>query len=836
MSDATLDVTALLLGTLGHRNGEFTSLLYLYPGDDTPHTAVMDPGDAVAAAVQLPAAANCYFGVNPVAGPARKGAGKGKEADVTRLAALFADLDVKPGAFASIEVAEDAITELSGILGTPPSAIVYSGGGVQPYWPISDGDDIAAARPILKRWYRLVAAVADRFDASVDNVYNLDRVLRLPGTSNHKTGTPRSVYAAEGNGGPLELAEIAERLDEFGIFELPEDTEEVDRTEVSTPADWQWAQQTCPYVAAMVAGFATDSPKKGTGRSPWLISCKVRLNCAKRLGCITEVDYKQAEANLEKRFAEVVADPKFDTPRAVKKFEHRDTMRHGVKRASEKTDEQCRAELGDHGHGTVVEVIEGEIVASGDDSVRAFRLPDGHRATDVGNAARLVEAAADRLRYVHAWGKWLVYHRGRWIVDDKDALVTEIAKQVPRGLYKLAAKVAADDTEAAKEIWMWALMSDKSSAISSMIRLARGTPGLLVSHEDLDADPWLLNVANGSIDLRTGEFRDHDPADLCTLQSPVRYDPDAQAPLWAACLKRWQPDESVLTYIQTRAGAAATGIPTETVDVDFGGGGNGKSKFHGAVQQVLGPYATVPHKSLLVQGRFEQHPTVVAGLFRKRMAIASETKAAESLDDESVKNLTGGDRLKARRMREDEWEFWPTHTLVMFSNHKPSVSGRDEGIWRRLRLVPWEVTIGPDERDDQLATKLAGEGPGILRWIVAGAQRFHRDGLKPPAAVLDATARYRHDEDVVGRFIAEALTIDASETGQRVNWCHSVDIKSELDGWCEEQSIAAPPSMNDVAATLREMGCKPGGRKQVGGKRSTIWHGVCVTPVGGEGQ
>jgi putative DNA primase/helicase len=249
-----------------------------------------------------------------------------------------------------------------------------------------------------------------------------------------------------------------------------------------------------------------------------------------------------------------------------------------------------------------------------------------------------------------------------------------------------------------------------------MVRLARGAPGILVEHEQLDAQPYLLNCLNGTVDLRNGTLQAHDPGDLLTLQCPVAYDPDAQAPLWEACIERWQPDLTVRDYVQLRAGAGATGHPTETVDVDYGSGGNGKSKFWGAIQHVLGPYTVVPHKSLLVAQRHEQHATVVANLFRKRLAVASETKAADVLDDEQVKNLTGGDRLSGRRMREDPWEFQPTHTLVMFSNHKPSVRGRDEGIWRRLRLVPWEVTIPEDERDPNLSAKLAAEAsPGSSR-------------------------------------------------------------------------------------------------------------------------
>ena len=491
--------------------------------------------------------------------------------------------------------------------------------------------------------------------------------------------------------------------------------------------------------------------------------------------------------------------------------------------------------LGDDSSGD--EQSEGHSDSEADmaeDTIRAFKFPDGQRPTDIGNAARLLRHAGHRLRYVHAWGKWLVYERGRWIIDEKDALVTEIAKQVAKNLFELAAKTAHKDPDEAKPIWDWALKSCTSGAITAMIRLARGAPGILVGHEQLDADPWLLNVLNGTIDLRTGQRRDHDPADLCTMQAPVVFDENASAPRWKDCLQRWQPDDTILDYLQVRAGAAATGIATETVDIDYGHGGNGKSKFHGAIQHVLGSYATVPHKSLLVSGRFEQHPTVVADLFRKRFAVAAETRNAEALDDESVKNLTGGDRLKGRRMREDPWEFWPTHTLVMSSNHKPTVEGRDEGIWRRLRLVPWQVTIPAHDRDEKLAAKLQAEAPGILQWIIDGAVRFHRDGLNPPPAVRNATDQYRADEDIIGRFIAETLDIDTTETGVRNTWCYSSAIKAELDDWCDEQGVASPPRMNEVAATLRDRGCKPGGRKTINGKRSTIWYGVSITQHGEE--
>jgi len=281
--------------------------------------------------------------------------------------------------------------------------------------------------------------------------------------------------------------------------------------------------------------------------------------------------------------------------------------------------------------------------------------------------------------------------------------------------------------------------AESAAALAGLVRLARAIPGVIVRHEDLDADPYILNCANGTVDLRTGELRHHDPADLCTKQSPVDYDPDATAPLWAKCLERWQPDMEVLEYLQREVGAGASGLQTETLSIHHGSGGNGKSKFFGAVQRVLADYSVEPHKSLLVNSRHEQHATVVTSLFRARLAVAYETSESDRLNDEQVKNLTGNDRLRARRMREDEWSFNPTHTLVMVSNNLPAIRGTDEGIWRRVRLIPWDVTIPPTERDESLGTKLQAVEPGILRWIVDGCRRYLATGID------DARARSGED-------------------------------------------------------------------------------------------
>jgi len=441
--------------------------------------------------------------------------------------------------------------------------------------------------------------------------------------------------------------------------------------------------------------------------------------------------------------------------------------------------------------------------------------PDGYRLTDTGNAQRFVDHADGRVRYVHQWGRWIVYRAGRWIIDGNDTLVTEAAKSVARALMAMVPELAGDDRV---RVFKAAIRSESASALTAMVRLARGIPGVIVDHEELDANPAILNVLNGTIDLRTSELRPRDPGDLCTRQCPVVYDPRATAPLWQACLERWQPNPEIRDYLQIEAGAGATGYATETMSIHHGDGANGKSKFFGVLQFVLGPYAVTPHKSLLVTSHHEQHPTVLASLFRARLAVASETAVTDRLNDEQVKNLTGGDRLRARRMREDEWAFSPSHTLVMFSNHRPRVRGQDEGIWRRVRLVPWNVTIPSEERDEHLSDKLAAEAPGILRWLVEGARRYLADGLSAPEVIRAATDSYRASEDTVGQFLADVVTFTPDGV------VSSSALIAAHEAWCADAGVKDPGHWKLVTTRLKAGGARA--KRTHDGRR---WAGIALT-------
>ena len=333
--------------------GEFVSLEY-EAADGGWHTEVVTPLDAVVDFRLIPSTANVFHGVCPVKGPVRKNAGRGKEADVTRVSSLWCDLDVKPGGCPTIDVAKAIVANLSIKLGTRPTFIVYSGYGLHAYWVISDGQitDTAAARALIRRWGRLVKSVAGKLNVAVDSVYDLPRILRTPGSRNNKrsNGTASPLVTAERQPGtPLTIAEVEACLSAVGIDELPEDRNAVGSQQVSAPAGWKWAPATCGYMTKTIAEWEKETPP---GRHPWLMSCYVRLACAHRQGCITEADYRRARRVVDERFDWLTRNT--DPRRQPREYEisgaAHSALEWGIANTAAKTDAQTAAELGSHGH------------------------------------------------------------------------------------------------------------------------------------------------------------------------------------------------------------------------------------------------------------------------------------------------------------------------------------------------------------------------------------------------------------------------------------------------------------------------------------------------------
>ncbi|WP_237569648.1 AAA family ATPase [Mycolicibacterium lacusdiani] len=342
-----LDITALL-ELLCYTGDELVGT-FVKHGDGETQTAVLPLADVAGYVSKLPEDADVFFGVNPTAGPERENAGRGGDDDATRLAAMVVDLDFEDGKCPSVEVAETIVSTVSGVLGTRPSAITHSGHGWHVYWPVEDGliGDTAKARAILKRFGRLVAVVAKSHGAKVDNVFQPGRAMRLPGSNNCKRDGERlPVRCYEDTGAPLTLVELDERLVEVGIYEEDGDTAHVDPENV--PDAWDFADDTCGYVRAIIDELPTDHPSTTKpGRHPWVVKQAVRLACAVRLGCITENDWSTAQEALHARLVEL----RRRTREKVPALEVPSTFAWAVEHvATTKTDEQSRDDLGQHVH------------------------------------------------------------------------------------------------------------------------------------------------------------------------------------------------------------------------------------------------------------------------------------------------------------------------------------------------------------------------------------------------------------------------------------------------------------------------------------------------------
>jgi P4 family phage/plasmid primase-like protien len=397
-----------------------------------------------------------------------------------------------------------------------------------------------------------------------------------------------------------------------------------------------------------------------------------------------------------------------------------------------------------------------------------FKITLGYPLTDTGNAERFISQHGARVLYSKALG-WHLYKNGVWEKDETD-LVFEMGKRTVRGIYQEAS--AAPDDKRIK-IGEWAKTSESLTRRSAMIETA-GKDGPKAKVDDFDRDGWLFNVQNGTFDLRTGEFREHRRADLITKMAPVTYDAKASCPHFieflAAILDAPNDYEAALElviFLQRFFGYTLTGSTREQCFIILhGDGSNGKSTLLNVLRALLGDYCKQTKPDTLMQKKFgEGISNDVAMLRGARMVTAIETNEGRQLDEAKIKEMTGGDPVTARFLRKEFFTFTPEYKIFLATNHKPQIQGMDNGIWRRVRLVPFDVQFwnaakgetGPAhlEADKELEDKLKGELPGILNWAVQGCMDWQRYGLPAPKRVIDATAEYRVEQDPLETFLSE---------------------------------------------------------------------------------
>lgn len=387
---------------------------------------------------------------------------------------------------------------------------------------------------------------------------------------------------------------------------------------------------------------------------------------------------------------------------------------------------------------------------------------EGLHLTDMGNAERLIARHGPDLRYCGPWKRWVVWGGETWN-DEADDRVQERAKETVRAIYEEG--IAADGPERAQGLWKHAQRSESAGRVRAMIELARSAPQLVIAPDDLDRDPWLLNVANGTVDLRRGVLLPFTREDLMTKRSPALFDAAARCPTWLAFLDRiFAGDAELIEFMQRAAGYSLTGMTVERLMfILFGAGRNGKSTFLEVVRDIMGAYASGTPASTIMSQRNKGIPNDIARLKGARFVSASETSEGAEIDEAFVKVATGGDTITARFLNAEFFDFRPQFKIWLATNHKPSIRGADPAVWDRIRLVPFTVRIPDDQVDKGLRDKLLAETDGVLQWMIAGCLDWQRRGdLGEPEAVKAATAEYRVGEDAFGPFLADRCDVQAS--------------------------------------------------------------------------
>lgn len=366
-------------------------------------------------------------------------------------------------------------------------------------------------------------------------------------------------------------------------------------------------------------------------------------------------------------------------------------------------------------------------------------------------ACEFTRRHGEDLRYVSAWGQWMRWDGHLW-KPEKTLEAFDLARQVCREAAGRADLGRDNDKQAARLA--------NAATVAAVERLARADRAQAATPEEWDSNPWLLNTPAGAVDLHTGGLRGHARGDRMTKIAAA--EPTGECPTWRRFLdEATAGDQELQAYLARVCGYALTGVTTEhALFFLYGTGANGKSVFLNTLGAVLGNYAKTAAAETFLESKSEHHPTSEAALMGARMVIASEVDQGRRWAEAKIKALTGGDKIAARFMRQDFFEYVPQFKLLIAGNHKPALRDVDEAMRRRMHLIPFTVTIPAEKRDHALTEKLLQERGGILRWAVDGCLEWQRGGLKPPKAVMDATDEYFQAEDGLGLWIGEACASD----------------------------------------------------------------------------
>ena len=714
------------------------------------------------------------------------------EADVTKISSLYVDIDFKgdEGAkqgMGSEAAAFDLIDMLSGALGVGPAAIVWTGHGIQPYWPLEGADVTEENRKdranLLRRWGLLCAEFARAEGGAVDNVFDLARIFRAPGSTNFKN-PDRPVATGykfpEGNL-PLTVEEVEEVLDAHGIRHV--ETAELSGEVVSAPNEWSYAERDCAHHAIVMDGLQ-EAP---TSRHHWLLQQATLLTAMLRYGCLTKETFRGYRMEVQNKLKHMLATS--GTPRPYNEFEVESAFRRAILNVQTMSTQKLENEMRAHPH-PVLRLLERaeEALARGEVNVhivnelppvnpgkpdalpsldaifgsnvvpiqpkidnRAEQIANEFLFTDAANGNRLADYVEDEYIFVPSQG-WHRWENGRYVLDEENTIM----EQAKASLMSFRRSNSTSDS-----VQKHVQKSLSLGGVRATVGSAETLPDLVVGAHRLDAKPYDLPTPGGVVDLRTGQMRPSDPRrDLNTTRALVAPSKECSTERWQAFLNFCLGgDQEMIDYMQRLVGATMIGeLRYHILPILTGNGRNGKSTLLAILEKILGGYAKRMAEDFLIESHHKEHPEEIARLRGVRFAIASEAKANGRFAETRVKNLTGEKVLTGRFMGKNSFDFPNAITMWLALNHLPAVATGGKGFWARIRIIQFNGTITEEipDLDDQLVNE---EGPGILQWMIDGAVEVIKNGLQDPEGVRAQTKQYAIEEDHLGQWIADNLQV-----------------------------------------------------------------------------
>lgn len=453
-------------------------------------------------------------------------------------------------------------------------------------------------------------------------------------------------------------------------------------------------------------------------------------------------------------------------------------------------------------------------------------MPVSKFASDVGFADKIVERFQGSIRYCYSEGKWLLFNEEVGWVRDVSGLITQQVVEYARDLYRGACESAKEmDSDSGKRLMSAMASLGTVKRITNALELAKVNPMVVVSPDQLDADPNLVGVLNGVVDIRTGEFMPHRREHLVTRRLGTSFDATATAPTWERFLEEVQPDGGMRAFLQRLAGYSLSGdIREHILPFHLGTGANGKGSYlEQGLLRLMGTYGAKASDSLVYASERGNPPFLeIAGLCGARLALGQENAEGGRLNEKFLKDATGGDRQKGRFHYGNFVEYWPSAKIHLVGNHRPRINGTDDGIWRRFILVDWPVQIPAESRDPTLKDKFAAEMPGILNWALCGAREWLTGGLRIPEQCQIATTEFRRASDSLRDFLDDAVIEDPNGTVSKA------ELFKEYKRFAEDSGIRHPMQKRSLSNALGLRGWTDSYSNRL---KQKVWTGYRIKPT-----